>query len=139
MEGLSFPNDWRTTLVEFLRLGATLSNSEEARILRRRVSRFTLIEDQLYKKAFSRPLLKCVGSDDADYILREVYQGSCGGHPRGCSLARKILLAGYFWPTLQEDAAWTVATCLSCQKYHNLSHRLIEEIKMPTVSCSFDQ
>ncbi|XP_042432923.1 uncharacterized protein LOC122019532 [Zingiber officinale] len=69
MEGLSFPNDWRTALVEFLRTGATPSNRDKAQLLRRRASKFTLIGEQLYKKSFSRPLLKCVGPEDIDYIL----------------------------------------------------------------------
>ncbi|XP_042466341.1 uncharacterized protein LOC122048891 [Zingiber officinale] len=139
MEGLTFPNDWRTMLIEFLRAGATPSDQEEAHPLRRRAGRFTLIGDQLYKKAFSRPLLKCVGPEDINYILQEVHQGSCDEHPGGRSLARKILLAGYFWPTLQEDAARTVSTCLSCQKYHSLSHRPTGEMKTSSVSCPFDQ
>ncbi|XP_042401198.1 uncharacterized protein LOC121991255 [Zingiber officinale] len=138
MEGLTFPSDWRTTLIEFLRAGATPSDQEEAHLLRRRAGKFTLIGDQLYKKAFSRPLLKCVGPEDIEYILHEVHQGSCGGHSGGRSLARKILLAEYFWPTLQEDAARTVSTCLSCQRYHNLSHRPMEEMKASAVSCPFD-
>ncbi|XP_042415003.1 uncharacterized protein LOC122004140 [Zingiber officinale] len=94
MEGLTFPNDWRTTKAEFLKSGATPSDREEAHLLRRRSGRFVLIGDQLYKKAFSRPLLKCVGPEDVDYIMQEVHQGSCGGHPGDRSLARKILLAG---------------------------------------------
>ncbi|XP_042460266.1 uncharacterized protein LOC122043743 [Zingiber officinale] len=73
MEGLSFPSDWRMALVEFLRSGATPADREEAHLLRKRAGRFTLIGDQLYKRVFSRPLLKCVGSEDADYILQEVY------------------------------------------------------------------
>ncbi|XP_042410062.1 uncharacterized protein K02A2.6-like [Zingiber officinale] len=100
MEGLAFSSDWRTTIVEFLRSGAAPSDQAEAQLLRKRAGRFTLIGDQLYKKAFSRPLLKCVSSEDAEYILKEVHHGSCGGHPSGRSLAKKILLAGYFWPTL---------------------------------------
>ncbi|XP_042450383.1 uncharacterized protein LOC122035045 [Zingiber officinale] len=139
MERLTFPSDWRTAIVEFLRSGVTPSNRGEAQLLRRRAGRFTLIGDQLYKKAFSRPLLKCVSSEDAKYILEEVHQGTCGGHPGGRSLARKILLAGYFWPTLHEDAGRTVAACLSCQKYHSFSHRPVEEMKTSTVSCPFDQ
>ncbi|XP_042400803.1 uncharacterized protein LOC121990803 [Zingiber officinale] len=115
MEGLTFPNDWQTTITEFLKSGATPSDRSEAHLLRRRAGRFVLIGDQLYKKAFSGPLLKCVGPEDVDYILQEVHQGSCGGHPGDRSLARKILLVSYFWPTLQEDAARAVATCLSCQ------------------------
>ncbi|XP_042439913.1 uncharacterized protein LOC122025208 [Zingiber officinale] len=133
MEGLAFPGDWRTAIMEFLRSGATPSNREEARLLRKRAGRFTLIGDQLYKNAFSRLLLKCVSTEDAEYILKEIHHGSCGGHPGGRSLARKILLAGYFWPTLQKDAAQTVATCLSCQKYHSFTHRLTEEMKASTL------
>ncbi|XP_042467514.1 uncharacterized protein LOC122050693 [Zingiber officinale] len=139
MEGLAFPNDWRTTIVEFLRSGAAPSDQDEAQLLRRRAGRFTLIGDQLYKKVFSHPLLKCVSSEDAKYILKEVHQGSCGGHPGGRSLVKKILLAGYFWPTLQEDVARTVATCLSCQRYHSFSHRPTEEMKASTVACLFNQ
>ncbi|XP_042472143.1 uncharacterized protein LOC122054774 [Zingiber officinale] len=96
MEGLAFPSDWRTTIVEFLRSRAAQSDRAEAQLLRRRAGRFTLIGDQLYKKAFSRPLLKCISSEDAEYILKEVHQGSCRGHPGGRSLAKKILLAEYF-------------------------------------------
>ncbi|XP_042388060.1 uncharacterized protein LOC121980163 [Zingiber officinale] len=91
MEGLTFPSDWRTCIMEFLRSGTTPPDREEAQVLRRRASRFTLKGDQLYKKAFSRPLLKCVSSEDAEYILEEVHQGSCGGHLGGRSLASKIL------------------------------------------------
>ncbi|XP_042387010.1 uncharacterized protein LOC121978780 [Zingiber officinale] len=109
MEGLTFLNDWRMAIAEFLRSGATPSDREEAHLLRKRAGRFVLIGDQLYKKAFSRSLLKCVGSEDVDYILQE------------------------------EDAARTVATCLSFQKYHNFSHRPTEELKTSTVSCPFDQ
>ncbi|XP_042432601.1 uncharacterized protein LOC122019170 [Zingiber officinale] len=132
MEDLAFPSNWRMTIVEFLQSGAAPSDRVEAQLLRRRAGRFTLIGDQLYKKVFSRPLLKCVSLEDAKYILKEVHQGSCGRHPGGQSLAKKILLAGYFWPTLQEDAARTVATCLSCQRYHNFSHRPTEEMKAST-------
>ncbi|XP_042460058.1 uncharacterized protein LOC122043495 [Zingiber officinale] len=139
IEGLVFPSDWRMVIVEFLQSRATSSDREEAQLLRKRAGRFTLIGDQLYKKAFSKPLLKCVSSEDAEYILQEVHQGAWEGHPNGRSLARKIPLAGYFWPTLQEDAARTVVTCHSRQKYHNFSHQPTEEMKVSTVSCPFDQ
>ncbi|XP_042446411.1 uncharacterized protein LOC122031358 [Zingiber officinale] len=139
MEGLTFPNDWRTALIEFLRSGITPSDREETHLLRRRAGRFTLIGDQLYKKVFSRPQLKCVGPEDIEYILQEVHQGTCEGHPGGRSLARKILLAEYFWPTLKVDAARTVSTCVSCKRYHNLSHQPIEEMTTSTVSYLFDQ
>ena len=96
MKGIIFPNDWRTTLTDFLWSEAIPVDPEEALLLKKRGGQFTLIGDQLYKRAFSRPLLKCLGSEDIKYILKEVNQGSCGGHPSGRALARKILLVGYF-------------------------------------------
>ena len=81
-----------------------------------------MIEEQLYKRDFSRPLLKCISTEDIQFILQEVHQGSCGSHIGGRSLAHKILLAGYFWPTLHEDANKLVRTCISCQKHQNILH-----------------
>ncbi|XP_042467184.1 uncharacterized protein LOC122050335 [Zingiber officinale] len=136
---IPLPKDWRTLIIRFLQSGALPGGHEVDRILRRRAARFTPVGEQLYKKAFSRPLLKCVGAEDAKYILQEVHQGSYGGHPSGRSLAKKVILAGYFWPTLQKDANKLVATCLSYQKYSNLTHRPTSEMKVSTVACPFDQ
>ncbi|XP_042385760.1 uncharacterized protein LOC121977237 [Zingiber officinale] len=112
--GIPLPDDWRAPIIEFLQAGGQPGNHEADRTLRKRAARFTLVGEQLYKKGFSRPLLKCVSAKDAEHILQEVHQGSCGGHPGGRSLARKVILAGYFWPTLQEDANRVVVICLSC-------------------------
>ncbi|XP_042408505.1 uncharacterized protein LOC121997902 [Zingiber officinale] len=72
MEGLTFPSDWQTAVTEFLKSGITPSDWSKAHLLRRRAGLFALIGDQLYKRAFSKPLLKCVGLEDMDYILKEV-------------------------------------------------------------------
>ncbi|XP_074560459.1 uncharacterized protein LOC141816607 [Curcuma longa] len=68
-------DDWRSPLLNFLQTGATPAGPDQAKILRRRAARFTLVGDQLYRRAFSCPLLKCVGPEDAEYILREAHQG----------------------------------------------------------------
>ncbi|XP_074586639.1 uncharacterized protein LOC141841992 [Curcuma longa] len=94
------PIDWRTPLHAFLQKGEFPTDPDQARILRRRASRFTLNGAQLYRRAFSRPLLKCLGPEDVDYVMKEVHQGCCGNHLRAQDLTRKILLADYFWPTL---------------------------------------
>ncbi|XP_074561342.1 uncharacterized protein LOC141817608 [Curcuma longa] len=133
------PADWRTPLLAFLLKGEVPSDPDQARLLRRRATRFTLVGEQLYKRAFSRPLLKCLGPEDAEYVMKEVHQGCCGNHLGGRSLARKLLLAGYFWPTLQADAAQMVATCLHCQRHQHFSHQPTELLRAATTSCLFDQ
>ncbi|XP_072090445.1 uncharacterized protein [Arachis hypogaea] len=52
--------------------------------------------DDLYKRGFSRPLLKCLGPSEAEAAIAEVHDGICGPHTGCRSLATKILRAG--WP-----------------------------------------
>ena len=40
------------------------------------------------------PILKCVGKEDANYILREVHEGICGNHIGAQTLAGKTFEAG---------------------------------------------
>lgn len=49
-----------------------------------------------------------------DYVLREIHEGSFRSHIEGHTLARKMLLAGYFWPTLDQDAKQFMKTWESC-------------------------
>ena len=37
-----------------------------------------IIEDDLYKRGHSTPLLKCVTQEQADYIPRKLHEGICG-------------------------------------------------------------
>ncbi|XP_074574071.1 uncharacterized protein LOC141830566 [Curcuma longa] len=68
------PADWRTPILAFLKQEVLPDDQEQARMVKRRAARFVLIGDTLYKRAFSRPLLKCLGSDEADYVLREIHR-----------------------------------------------------------------
>lgn len=73
---------------------------EEARKIRKRVVRFMILNDVLYKRGFSMSYLKCVEEDEAKYILEEVHEGICGDHIGSRSLISKIIKIGYFWPTM---------------------------------------
>ena len=65
-----------------------------------------VLNDELYKRGFSQPYLRCVKEEEeAKYVLEEVHGGICGDHMGAKSLARKIMRVGYFWPTKQQDAA----------------------------------
>ncbi|XP_042418938.1 uncharacterized protein LOC122007191 [Zingiber officinale] len=131
--------DWRTPMINYLRQGILPTDPEESRLIRKQVHAYVMIGDQLYKRSFSRPLLKCLGVEEADQTLREIHLGCCGNHVGGRILSRKVLLAGYFWHTLQRDAHKLVNTCLSCQKHQNLTHRPTTLLRTSIVSCPFDQ
>ncbi|XP_022856949.1 uncharacterized protein LOC111378016 [Olea europaea var. sylvestris] len=82
------------------------------------VIHFLFIDDVLYKRSFSFPLLRCMGGEEATYILREVHEEVCGNHSRGLSLAQKILRQGYYWPTMKKD---TLQFVRKCDKYQRFS------------------
>ena len=94
---------WMDPIWDYLGDGTLPSDPKEASKLRARSSRFTVHRGTLYKRGFSTPILKCVGKEDANYILREVHEGICGNHIGDRTLARKTLRQGYYWPTMLKD------------------------------------
>ncbi|GAU46144.1 hypothetical protein TSUD_401460 [Trifolium subterraneum] len=74
----------------------------------------------LYRRGFSIPLLKCVEETRVEFILQEIHEGINGQHIGGRSLARKALRAGYYWPTMQNDAKYHVLKCDKCQRHGDM-------------------
>ncbi|XP_050277987.1 uncharacterized protein LOC126719481 [Quercus robur] len=123
---------WITPIMSFLQDGHLPQNTEEARKIKKRAARFTILNDVLYKRGFSMPYLKCVDEEEAKYILEEVHGGICGDHAGSRSLVNKVVRAGYFWPTMQVDVAEIVRRCDKCRRYGNVQ-RLPAE-KMTTIA-----
>ena len=90
------------------------SNLDEAKKIKKQAARFTILNDELYKRGFSQPYLRCVEEEEAKYVLEEVHEGICGDHMGAKSLLRKIMKACYFWPTMQQDAMDFVKKCDNC-------------------------
>ncbi|XP_050258885.1 uncharacterized protein LOC126703866 [Quercus robur] len=88
-----------------------------ARKLKVQASQFVLIKDVLYKRGFSRPYLRCLCKEEADYVMREVHEGICGNHSGARSHVHKLIRAGYYWPTMMKDAQVYVQSCNKCQRY----------------------
>ena len=89
---------------DYLVEGTLPNYPKEAFKLRARSAIFTIHRGTLYKRGFSTPILKCIGKEDANYILREVHEGICGNHIGARALAGKTLRQGYYWPTMLKDA-----------------------------------
>lgn len=60
-------------------------------------------EGVLYKRGFVMPFLTYLYPYQVHVVLSEVHHGLCGGQPVAQSLALKIDMMGYFWPTMLED------------------------------------
>ena len=94
---------WMSPLIRYLREGTLPADRAEAHKLRIRASHFRLMGGILYKMGFSRPQLRCLSPEEANYVIREVHDGICGNHSRAKSLAHKLTRAGYYWPSLLHD------------------------------------
>ena len=101
-------------LISYLKNGMLPDGKDATRKLKVQASRFVLIKDVLYKRDFSRPYLRCLVPEEAEYIMREVHEGICGNHSGVRSLVHKLIKIGYYWPTIQKDAEAYVKTCDKC-------------------------
>ena len=96
--------NWITPLIAYLRSGILPDGRDTARKIKVQASRFVLIRDVLYKRGFSRPYLRCLSHDEADYVMREIHKGIYENHSGARSLVHKLIRAGYYWPTMLKDA-----------------------------------
>ena len=69
-----------------------------------------------------------MGTEEADYVIREVHEGICGNHSGSRSLVHKLVRAGYYWPTMQKDAEAYVRACDKCQRFSNIIRQPTEEL-----------
>nr|XP_004231733.1 uncharacterized protein K02A2.6-like [Solanum lycopersicum] len=65
-------------------------------------------------------LLRCVDAVEATKLLEEVHAGVCGTHMNGFTLANKILRAGFFWMTMENDCVRFVQRFHKCQVHGDL-------------------
>ncbi|KAJ9542340.1 LOW QUALITY PROTEIN: hypothetical protein OSB04_028846 [Centaurea solstitialis] len=101
----------------------------DSRKTRSKASRYTIFEDQLYRRSTTGLLLRCViNKTQIDRILQEMHDGECGNHAGGRSLANLISRQGYYWPTQREDPIRYVRHCDACQKHSGMTHRPSEPL-----------
>ncbi|GKV06276.1 hypothetical protein SLEP1_g18175 [Rubroshorea leprosula] len=119
---------WTDSIISFLRDGIVPEDRQEVMKLRKKASRYTLVDGVLYKRSFSLSLLRCLNPYEAEYALREVHEGVCGSHVGARTLAHKVLRQGYYWPNMHKDATYFVQKCPKCQFFAHLTHQPAEEL-----------
>ncbi|GJR24188.1 reverse transcriptase domain-containing protein [Tanacetum coccineum] len=108
-------NTWMTPICEYLAKEILPEDKKKARAVRRKAARYTMINGTLYKKSFLGPWLRCVGPLQANYVLREIHEGSCSMHSGPRSVVAKVIRTGYYWPTMHMDARNLIRECNDCQ------------------------
>ena len=112
--------NWMTLIVLYLKDGRLPEEKDEVRKLRVKSARYILMDEVLYKRGFSQPLLRWLAPDEANYMLREVHEGVCGNHSGARSLVHKVIRSGFYWPTIQADAKAYVKVYDQCQRFSNI-------------------
>ena len=64
---------------------------------------FFLSGEALYKRNHDSTLLRCVDTLEASYLMEEMHEGLLGAYASGPILAYKIMRAGYYWLTMEND------------------------------------
>ena len=66
----------------YIKDGQLPSNPSEAKKVKVRAIRFIVMNDELYKKGFPLPYLKCLNPKEATYVLWEIHESICENHSR---------------------------------------------------------
>ncbi|VFQ78088.1 unnamed protein product [Cuscuta campestris] len=118
------PDDiWMDDLVRYYITGQFPEDEDMIRKVKLRAPRFQMLDGRLYKRAFGGPLLRCLTRAEAERVIAEVHEGVCAAHQMSRTLAQRIILLGYFWPTMNQDCERYVQRCKTCQVFYKFPGR----------------
>jgi ribonuclease HI len=106
---------WRDKYIAWMNRGELPSDRSEARRIARMAKSFTLVDGELYKRAASGILQRCVPISRGHELLRDIHAGVCGHHVAPRTLVGNTFRQGFYWPTVVADASEIVRTCEGCQ------------------------
>lgn len=90
--------DWAGNIIRYLETNKVPEGRQEVRKIRNRVARYSMIEGVLYRQGHSMPLLRCISSKEAQYVLAKTHKRICENHSGGQALVGKVMRASYYWP-----------------------------------------
>ncbi|GJU39297.1 reverse transcriptase domain-containing protein [Tanacetum coccineum] len=87
---------WMIPIMEYLKDGTLPSDRKDASKLCIKARQYELWEGVLYRRSFLTPWLRCVGPLQADYVIREIHEGSCSMYAGLRSVVAKAMRLGYY-------------------------------------------
>ncbi|GJR93033.1 reverse transcriptase domain-containing protein [Tanacetum coccineum] len=121
-----------TPIFEYLKDETLPADLKKPREVRRKSQRFVVIKGTLYRWSFLRPWLQCVGPLQANYVLREILEGSCSMHAGTQSVMEKALQIGYYWPTMHKDVRALIRACQDCQVHKHVPRNPQQKLTLIT-------
>jgi ribonuclease HI len=122
-----FEESWMYPIMNYIQKDE-IPKDENPRTFRTKVTQYTILNNKLYRKSLAGPYLRCLGSREAQEVLKDVHEGDCGNHTGGRALFSKILRTGYYWPTMRRDAMTFSQKCDACQRHSNILHQPAEPL-----------
>ncbi|PKA60339.1 hypothetical protein AXF42_Ash008398 [Apostasia shenzhenica] len=78
-------------ILNYLKDGTQPDDRQEAKKLKLDCAKYVLINGELYRRFYVKPLTKCLRPEEAQEVMEAVHKGECGTHARGRSLVMRIL------------------------------------------------
>ncbi|GKA12902.1 reverse transcriptase domain-containing protein [Tanacetum coccineum] len=85
-------NTWMAPIYEYITEEILPAKKKKARVVQLKSRRYSVINGVLYKKSFLEPWLRCVRPLQANYILREIHEGSFSMPTRPRSMAYRTMI-----------------------------------------------
>jgi ribonuclease HI len=114
--------DWRDKYITWMDRGEMPSDRSEARCIASMAKSFALVDGELYRRAVSGVLQRCVPIPHGRDLLRDIHAGVCGHHAAPRTLVGNAFRQGFYWPTAIADTSEIVCTCEGCQFYARKSN-----------------
>eukprot|EP00253_Pinus_taeda_P027115 PITA_27115 len=86
-------------------------------------ARYNWISGCLFHTGLDQEIRRCIGEDQIYDVLKACHDGPCGGHFADKRTTHKVLMMGYYWPSIFKDAKKYVRACDSCQRMGQPNHR----------------
>jgi hypothetical protein len=84
-------------------------------------------------------LLRCLEHEDEIFFLKELHDGSTGGHFAGNTIAHKKLRVDYCWPNLFRDAHTYARNRKTCQMSTGRENKEAFPLQPVAISRPFEQ
>jgi ribonuclease HI len=89
--------DWCDKYIAWMDRGELPSDRSEARRVARMAKSFTLVDGELYKRATSGVLQRCVPIPQGRELPRDIHAGVCGHHAAPRTLVGNAFHQGFYW------------------------------------------
>ena len=87
---------WMNPITQYINTGELPNEKDKAHRVQVQSAKFSVIYRQLFKRSLNGSYLKCLTTEQGQYVLAELHEGICGNHPGSRTLAHRAHTQGYY-------------------------------------------